>query len=117
MAESKRTLLERSTHNQTFMLGILTEIRDRLRALEGLGHQLLTLSQQTKAGITMANQAITDLNAQFNDATNAIAARIDRLIAGLTNQVSPEQIAELTAIKDHLVALGQDPANPVPPPT
>lgn len=57
-----------------------------------------------------------DLIAAFNDGTNAVAARIDRLIASLGNNASDAQIAELTAISTHLKELGQDPANPVPTP-
>lgn len=57
-----------------------------------------------------------DLIAAFNDGTNAVAARIDRLTASLGNNATPEQLAELTAISAHLKELGQDPANPVPTP-
>lgn len=117
MAESKRTLLERIDHNTILAVGMLVGMRDELRALEHLGHQLVTLAQQTKAGIATMNQQITDLIAQFNTATNDVAARIDRILAAIGNQVDPAQVAELTAIKDHLVLLGQDPANPVPTPT
>lgn len=63
----------------------------------------------------MAN-AIDDLVTSLNDNTNLVAARIDRLITAVGNNVTPEQLAELTAISDHLKALGQDPANPVPTP-
>lgn len=118
MSETKRTLLERIDRNtgstQSDLISLLIDLREMLRTHEEVGQKLLTLAHQTKAGIKMANQAITELTSQFNDATNATAARIDRLIAGLGDTVSPEQLTELTAIKDRLVALGQDPNNPVP---
>lgn len=116
MADSKRTLLERIDRNVMGAVNVLVQIREDLREIVKVGHQTLNLTQQTKAGITMANQAITELTQQFNVATNNIAARIERLTQGLGDQVSAEQLAELTAIKDTLAALGQDPNNPVPNP-
>jgi hypothetical protein len=95
MAETKRTLLER--------------IDERLARLESLGTQILT-------GVTMANQALENLITQLNDATNLIAARIERLTTSLQDVATPEQLAELAALQTQLVALGQDPANPVPTP-
>ncbi len=62
---------------------------------------------------TQLDQIITDLN----DNTNAVSARIDRLTAAIQNQgntITPDQLAELQAVSDHLKTLGQDPANPVP---
>ncbi len=103
MSETKRTLLERIDAR-------LARIEPLLMRLEGLGVQILT-------GVTMANQALENLITQINDATNTIATRIDRLTTDLQNVATPEQIAELTALRDQLVVLGQDPANPVPQPT
>lgn len=102
MPETKRTLLERVD-------ATLARIEPLLARLEGLGMQILT-------GVTMANQALENLITQIDGATNAIAARIDRLTTDLQNVATPEQIAELTTLRDQLVALGQDPANPVPTP-
>lgn len=102
MPETKRTLLER--------------IDERLARVEPLLHRLEALGVQILTGVTMANQALENLITQINDATNAIAARIDRLTNDLQNVATPEQLTELTALRDQLVALGQDPANPVPTP-
>lgn len=67
------------------------------------------------------NQQIADLTAAFNDETNVLAAKLDALIAGGADDVTPEQIAGLQAISDRLKALGADPAQPIPadqvPPT
>lgn len=116
MAETKTTLIERIDRNTQAMLATLREIRLGVTGLVELGHEIQTLAHQTKDGITMANQAIAELTEQFNQATNAIADRIDRLLALASDQVGPEQLTELRAIREHLVALGADPANPVPPP-
>lgn len=54
---------------------------------------------------------IDDLKAAFDEATSAIAARIERIIAGQDAAV----VAALQPELDRLRALGADPANPVPP--
>ena len=56
---------------------------------------------------------LDDLTAEIDAATNAVAAKIDALIAagGLT----PAQEAALVAVRDRLQVLGSDPATPVPP--
>lgn len=60
------------------------------------------------------NDQIQKLIGDFNDETNAIAAKIDalNLAAGLTP--TPEQISALQGISDRLKQLGSDPSNPVP---
>lgn len=62
---------------------------------------------------------LTALTKAVDDATNAVAARIDRLAASIKNSMTD---AELQTVKDGLAAesarlttLGQDPQNPVPP--
>lgn len=85
---------------------------DNERAREG-AHYLKILERLNH----MAN-AIDTLRDQFRDNTNLVAERIDRLIAQIQtsadNTASPETLADLQAIGDHLRALGTDPANPVP---
>ena len=65
----------------------------------------------------MAN-AIDTLRDALRDNTNAVSARIDALIAEIKtsadNTATPEALADLQAISDHLKALGTDPNNPVP---
>lgn len=121
MAETKRTLLERIDRNTCLTVNLLTTIRDQQVELLSLGNRTLEIARQTKNGITMANQALTDLIAQFNIETNDIQARIDRLLAEIqsnqSNTVSPEQIVELQALSTRLGGLGQDPSNPIPTPT
>lgn len=56
---------------------------------------------------------LSDLVTQINDETNAIAARIDSLLAG---QDDPAAIAQLTAISARLKTLGANPQQPIPPP-
>lgn len=63
----------------------------------------------------MATQLDTLIQA-LNDNTNAVAARLDKLIAEVGDTVTPAQLTELQAVSDHLKALGQDPQNPVPTP-
>jgi len=80
------------------------------------GHRII--AHAITEGFQLMADKFTDLIAAFNDGTNAVAARIDRLIAALGNNATDEQIAEMTALSTHLKELGQDPANPVPtPPT
>lgn len=98
MALTRRTLLES-------MYEGLSRIEQKLDAA----------IPSIQAGIAMANAAVTALIQQFNDETNAIQARIDRLLELVqTGTVTPEQIAELQSISTRLGALGQDPENPIP---
>lgn len=52
---------------------------------------------------------------QFDTATNAVAARIDRLLAEAS--MSPELKVKFQAEVDRLTVLGKDPENPIPPET
>lgn len=70
------------------------------------------------AGENLMATQLDTLIQSLNDNTNAVSARIDRLVATIgnqDNQVTPAELAELQALSDHLKALGQDPQNPVPP--
>lgn len=67
------------------------------------------------------SQIGTDIKALINEvdnASNAIAARIDKLSAQLTGGVTAEEAAEIQAGLQgevgKLQALGADPSNPVP---
>ena len=55
--------------------------------------------------------AVDDLKAAFNEATNAIAARIDRILQGQDEALRAALQPEL----DRLLAMGSDPVEPVPP--
>jgi hypothetical protein len=75
-------------------------------------NHLLDLEAEGKKETTMIDPKVAKLITEFDAATNAIAARIQKLIdAGGLN---PESEAALQAEVDKLTALGQDPANPVP---
>ena len=53
---------------------------------------------------------LDDIIASLNANTNLVAARLDAVIAQITNATTSTQLAELQAISDHLKALGTDPA-------
>ncbi len=64
---------------------------------------------------------VQELVTAMNTATNAIAARIDKLIArigdvGMTAEEATTVKTELSELSGHLQALGADPENPVPTP-
>jgi hypothetical protein len=61
---------------------------------------------------TMIDPKVAALITQFDDATNAIAARIQKLIDA--GGLSAESEAALQAEVTKLQTLGQDPGNPVP---
>jgi len=60
--------------------------------------------------------AVAQIIAEFDTATDAIAARIAKLIAASTT-LSADDTAALEAEVAKLQALGKDPENPVPPAT
>ena len=83
---------------------VLTAIRDELRVISKR-LDLLTERQDRFMG------KIDDLRDAMNEATTAIAARIERILQGQDDAVS----AEFQPVLDNLRAMGQDPDNPVPP--
>lgn len=92
------------------------EMTERLFELE-LKVELLSRRLED-IGMAVA-QELEALRVAVDNATNAVAARIDKLVQGLKNSMTD---AELAAVKagfqaeiDRLTALGQDPNNPVPP--
>ena len=75
--------------------------------------QLLDIHDLKEEGENnMVDPKIAALITQFDDATDKIAARIQRLIDA--GGLSPESQAALTAEVSKLQLLGQDPENPVP---
>jgi hypothetical protein len=93
MAETKRTILER---------------------LDQTTGQILARLETVSIGVAMANTQLTNLTQQLDVATNLIADRIGALTTSLEGVATPEQLAELGAIRDRLTVLGQDPNNPIP---
>jgi hypothetical protein len=77
-------------------------------------NKVLDLANLTAQGEqnTMVDPKVAAIVQQLDVATDAIAARIQKLIdAGL----SPESEAALQAEVDKIASLGKDPENPVPP--
>ena len=78
--------------------------------------RLGTLERKIDAMHAETKQLVVELN----DATNAVAAKLDKLITnadgGLTLEEAVEHNAALAAIRDQLRAMGADPANPIPTP-
>lgn len=68
--------------------------------------------------MTVSNE-VKGLSKEIDDASNEVAARLDRQLALIKNSMSDEEVTEvkggLTAIRDHLKAMGKDPENPIPP--
>lgn len=73
--------------------------------------QLIDLAT-LEGGDTMVDPKVAALITQFDDATNAIAARIQKLIDA--GGLSVDSEAALQAEVDKLKALGADPEVPVP---
>lgn len=99
--------------------GLLDKISIKIDLLKVRLERIEGKVDQIKAqGVAMAN-AFSDLAQQMNDETNAIAARIDALIAaqqagGMTAEEEAAALAEMQAISDRLKVLGTDPNNPIP---
>lgn len=60
------------------------------------------------------NPQVADLITKFDNATDAIASRIQRIVSNVNPPLSAEDTAAFQAEIDKLNALGQDPSNPVP---
>lgn len=62
---------------------------------------------------------LDDVISDINEATDEVAARIDRLTSTISTGMTAEEVAAaragFAAISDRLHGLGQDPTNPVPP--
>ena len=93
----------------------LARLEHRLEQLHADFHRL-----ERKVDLLMATvkQDFEALRQAIDDATNQVAARIDRLSQGIRNSMSDQEVAELKAgfkaEVDRLTLLGQDPQNPVP---
>lgn len=74
-------------------------------------HQLLDLIN-LQEGDKMVDPAVAAIIQEFNVETDAVAARIQRLIDG--GALSADSKAALEVVVTRLHALGQDPANPIP---
>ncbi len=65
-------------------------------------------------------QDLDALLAAVDAGTTAVAARLDRISQGVKNAMTDAEVADVKAKlqgeADHLVAMGQDQANPIPPP-
>jgi hypothetical protein len=96
-------------HDET-MRAHVDDILARLAALQVQGDKLMSAS-------TEILQVISDMN----NATNQLAAEVEalrgRVTGGMSDAEAAEIKAQMVALRDRLIALGQDPQNPVPPTT
>jgi hypothetical protein len=82
------------------------KLEDIFAQLKQLGVKIMSVSDQIKK-----------LAADFDAETNAVAARIDAILAKLAEgTVDPADVAALEAVSARLKTLGEDPSNPIPPP-
>ena len=89
-------------------LRILHKIQRALLATK----QALDIAEARSQGETMVDPKVAALITEFDQATDKIASRIQKLIDA--GGLSAESQAALQAEADKLNALGQDPNNPVP---
>ncbi len=92
---------------------------EALRTAHCIARRLLHVEQtldeyELKEKDMAVSKEVADLIAKFDAATDAIAARIAKLITNINPPLSPEDQAALQAEVDKLNTLGQDPNNPVP---
>jgi chromosome segregation ATPase len=92
---------------------------DLLRLLTPEGQQsaivaALAAHAQKIATLEVAMSDTTDAIAELNTETDALAARIDAVLAS-NETVDDATAAELRAVSSRLRGLAADPANPVPP--
>lgn len=83
------------------------ELLTRLTRIEKLLNQIL------KQGATIMALDATLLK-RLDDATNAIAARLQSLLDSQKNNMTPEQVQALTADIGRLETMGKDAASPIP---
>lgn len=71
-----------------------------------------------KEKVMALSQDIKDLAKKIDDATTAVANRLDALSNQIKNSMTDQEVADvkasLQAEVDRLTVLGQDPNNPVP---
>lgn len=98
---------------------MLPTVHDLYRLLKHIEQQNDVILSQLKEFRMSVAQDLKDLTKKIDDATNAVAARLDALAQQITNSMSD---ADVTAVKaglqaevDKLTALGSDPNNPIPP--
>jgi len=87
----------------------LQPVQERLDLLLTKINRVLTQGDKLMA----LSQSEVALLARLNDATNAVAVKLQALADA--NQDDAELNAALTALADRLTGLGADPQNPVPP--
>lgn len=92
----------------------LERIERELQAIKLEQAQQTALLIALLAGERIVANTLDAVIADLNANTNAVSARLDKLIAEIGDSVTPDQTAALQAVSDHLKALGQDPAVPVP---
>lgn len=87
-----------------------------LEHLERIERRILNLEKLIMA-------TLADIITALNDNTNAVATRIDALVAAVqatklpdgSMVITADQVASISAVSDHLKQLGANPTNPIPP--
>ena len=74
--------------------------------------EILEVAEATAQGVTMVDPAVADLCKQFDVATSAVGARIQRVIE--KGGLNADSKAALQAEVDGLTAMGKDPEEPIP---
>lgn len=96
-------------------MGAFINIGAGRRDLEAIIQKLDLLLEQGEK----MHKEFLDLSKKIDDATNAVATRIDKLSSQIKNSMTDAEVAEvkasLQAEVDRLTVLGQDPVNPIPP--
>lgn len=90
----------------------------RIDVVHHLEGEALTLLRDLKSQGERMHQDYLDLAKKIDDATTAVANRIDKLSGQIKNSMTDEEVAQVKAAfqaeVDRLTALGADPVNPVP---
>ncbi|HEY6117003.1 MAG TPA: hypothetical protein VI172_13695, partial [Candidatus Dormibacteraeota bacterium] len=78
----------------------LDRIEGKLATIELEQRQQTALLVAIVTGGQLVATQLDTLIQTLNDNTNAVSARIDKLIAEIGNQVTPDQLAALQAVSD-----------------
>ncbi len=107
------------TANESEILAKLDGLTDLIESVQshlfGLKTQVELLRKQTMAKFSDVDEAINAVN----DATNALAARVDEAITELqqeggTTEQRDAALAKLVSVKNALEAIASDSDNPIP---
>lgn len=89
-----------------------------LLAFAAFNSVLLIIIIKQNLDIMAKQDQVNSIVSELNDATNALAAKIEKLIEGQNpgDPVTQESLDSLQSIADNLKAMGADDSNPIPTP-